>query len=289
MHTDTISNLGRTEGVSQVCLTLTVMMIAVLSFPAYVWSADAPPPKISEMDPATRAGFLSALRDATTRASLFESREDEPLCQLQPDIIGVHLQDNSAWCWAASTHLVIRHLEPTLRLKQCEVVYNTLKSTGTVDQYEQEHAGVQIDCCRVTDEALLSENPLDPVIIGSKTVCHRVSRPELALRVNGYATAGGQDRFKIVLWDPFKTNPEGVPWPDLTSQICMNRPFISVKLWEGGGTHSEVVTGYRLDPDGTVVLDSHGLSGVYTKSYDDYLREPGVTVGRVRDYYDIGL
>ncbi|MEK7764261.1 MAG: hypothetical protein AAB433_22025 [Nitrospirota bacterium] len=208
---------------------------------------------------------------------------------MQPDITGVHLQDNSAWCWAASTHLVIRHLEPASNLKQCEVVYNTLKSRGTVDQYEKQNPGVQIDCCRVTDDALLSENQADPVIIGSKTVCHTTSRPEWALRANGYVTAGVQERFQIAEWIPSKTIPEGVSWLDLTSQICMNRPFISVKLWQGGGTHSEVVTGYRLDPDGTVVLDSHGLDGVYTMSYDDYLRYPGITVGRVRDYYDIGL
>jgi hypothetical protein len=279
---DTIFNLGRTEGVSQVCLTMILMMIAVLSFPAYVWSAGPPPPSGEHPLP------LEHLSATETRADLVGTG-NEPLCQLQPDITGFHLQDNSAWCWAASTHLVIRHLEPASNLKQCEVVYNTLKSTGTVDQYEQAHAGVLIDCCRVTDDALRTENKLDPVIIGSKTVCHTASRPDWALRANGYVTAGGQDRFKIVPWDPYKTIPEGVPWPDLTSQICMNRPFISVKLWVGGGTHSEVVTGYRLDPDGTVVLDSHSLTGVYTMSYDDYLRLPGVTVGRVRDYYDIGL
>jgi hypothetical protein len=264
--------------VSQIApLISALMMMTVLSYPEHVWGQDHP------TSPIPGPGELSFTTDPII------GTPSEPQCQLQPDITGVHLQDYEAWCWAASTHMVIRFLEVASTLRQCDVAYNTVKSLGIVDEYERAHPDVEIDCCRVTDQAIGSQNQTDPVIIGSKTVCHRNSRAKFALRANGYVTDGGQNRFQIVEWNPYETVPEGVPWSDLKGQICMNRPFISVKLWEGGGTHSEVVTGYRLDPDGTVVLDSHSLLGVHTKSYDDYLREPGLTVGRVRDYYDIGL
>jgi hypothetical protein len=277
--TKVITKKERLKVVDRIRRTVTgITIIAVALLPKYAISQDHP------TSPIPLSGEVALSADPIT-----DGPAGQPMCRLQPEIADTHLQDNSAWCWAASTHMVIRHLEQASIVKQCEVVYRTLKSRGSVDQYEQTHAGVHIDCCRVTDEALLSEDQTDPVIIGSKTVCHTTSRPEWALRPNGYVTAGGIDRFRIAYWQPASSIPEGIPWSDLTSQICMNRPFISVKLWEGGGTHTEVVTGYRLDPDGTVVLDSHSLLGVYTKSYDDYLREPGITVGRVRDYYDIGL
>lgn len=265
---------------NRVRLTLIFMIVlATVSFPAFVLASGDP----SIPRPSGPSDLLFTVDPSSSNPS------DTPMCSLEPAITGVHLQDNSAWCWAASTHLVITYLEPASSLKQCEVVYNTLVSTGAVHQYEQTHPGVHIDCCRVTDAALVSENASDPVIIGSKIVCHTTFRPEGALRANGYVTAGGQDRFQIVWWDPNSTIPEGVPWPDLTAQICMNRPFISVKLWEGGGTHSEVVTGYRLNPDAWVEIESHNLDGVHTIPYNDYLRMPGQWVGRVRDYYDIGL
>jgi hypothetical protein len=209
-----------------------------------------------------------------------------PLCQLNPPIMTVEKQKNSSWCWAASTTLVINHLnqlepEPRDPLKQCSVVHTTLE----LDEH--------VDCCLVTDEEMWKYDPNNPDHIeapqkvkDSVAVCHTALHPERALAAHGYG-----NRFKDVRWDPANTTPQGLTWEELTGQICNNRPFISVKLWSGvdeGGTHTEVITGNHYAPDAWVDLDTHGMDGFYTIPYNHYLGKPGDYV-HVRDYYDIGL
>jgi hypothetical protein len=220
------------------------------------------------------------------RAERFSNGTSAPLCQLSPPITSSQMQANSAWCWATSTTVIINHLEPRRPLKECQTVHTTL--SPEIDAYEKEvlettGEKVKVECCRVTDDALKTENPDDKDIIASKTVCHTTFRPEWALMALGY-----ENRFKLVRWDSNSTIPQGLPWEELTGQICSNRPFISVKLWDEGGTHTEVVTGYHINPDAWVDVDTHGIDGFYSIPFDDYLGKPGDYV-HVRDYYDIGL
>lgn len=215
-------------------------------------------------------------------------------CELDPPITTVQKQQNSAWCWAASTSLVINHLEPLRqrRLEQCNVVQTTLTDSIEKKDTELHNQGIlgEINCCRVTDDALFNASQSylsDKVIIASEEVCHTTDRPEKALNANGY-----QNRFELRWYNPYNTSlqGQGLDWDELTGQICHNRPFISVKHWmnrDGGGNHSEVVTGYHQNPDAWVDLDTHGMDGFYSEPFQDYLGKPGESI-HVRDYINIG-
>lgn len=249
-----------------------------------------PPPLISDENSDSASPELDKISPSSSsypQTTVIAGGPDvAPLCQLSPPLSTFQKQDNSAWCWAASTTLIIDHLEPNRHIKQCEAVQTTL--TPERKQYEEEVLNttgnvVSVDCCRVTDRALEAEDPTDKNIIGSKIVCHTTFRPEWALNALGY-----ENRFQLVRWDPGSTQPQGLSWEELTGQICGNLPFISVKLWDEGGTHSEVVTGYHFAPDAYVDLDTHGMDTFFSEPYDDYLGKPGDWV-HVRDYVNIGL
>src|SRR5262249_39822859 len=110
-------------GVSRICITAG-LMIVVLSFSVHARGEGHPTPPIPPSLPTVPMVAV----DPTAN----------PLCRLVPPITMVDKQENSAWCWAASTHMVIKYLEPLRDLTQCQVVYNTLAS-GRND----------VDCCLV--------------------------------------------------------------------------------------------------------------------------------------------
>jgi hypothetical protein len=209
------------------------------------------------------------------------------LCQLNPPIAPFQKQENSSWCWAASTTLVMNHLEPQSSLKQCDVVQKSL--APEIRQYVVKElttngrTDVPIDCCSVTDQIIKSSTALTQLQRDSLGVCITTFRPERALEALGYS-------FELAQWPADSTDPQGLTWDQLTGQICDNRPFISVKLWDEGGTHAEVVTGYHLDPNEMkmVDLESAGMDGFHSDPFKNYQGKPGDYV-HVRDYYDIGL
>jgi hypothetical protein len=205
----------------------------------------------------------------------------QSLCQLDPPVSTVRKQENSAWCWASSTQLVIEHLEQR-KIEQCAVVQTAL--TDERGEFERQHAAedLHVDCCTVTDKALETADRSNKDVQASMTVCHRTYRPEWALAAHGYG-----DKFSLLRYDPSSTAPQGLGWDDLRRQVCANRPFISVKRWIEGGTHSEVVTGYRSNPDAEVEMDTHGMDTFYVIPYMDYLGKPGESI-HVRDYVNIG-
>src|SRR5262249_2677820 len=198
-----------------------------------------------------------------------------PLCRLVPPITMVDKQENSAWCWAASTHMVIKYLEPLRDLTQCQVVYNTLAS-GRND----------VDCCLVTDDAYKTANKSDPIVNNSVGVCWANEYPGPALDANGY-----YGHYALIRWGPSNTPPEGpgLTFEEINDQLCSNRPFISMKHWDDGGTHTEVITGTHYNgSEPWVDLDTHGLDTFFSEPYEDYKRKPGDWV-HVRDYFDIGM
>ena len=227
-------------------------------------------------------------------ATFYTGPNSALLCQLNPPIAPFQKQENSSWCWAASTTLVMNHLEPQDDLKQCDVVQSSLEPE--IQEYiKEEHAKgridvISVDCCSVTDDKIAGYGPDNPVPVDSTNICHRTFRPEWALGAQGYS-------FKLDRWvTPDSTDPPGLTWDKLTGQICDNRPFISVKLWDEGGTHAEVVTGYHFDPDAKrfypdakkmVDLESAGIDGFHSIPFKDYQGVPGDYV-HVRDYYNIG-
>lgn len=236
----------------------------------------------------------SAIPDVPqTQSRVVVAPVTDTACPLHPPVTNVQKQENSAWCWAASTTQVIRHLEPNLNLTQCMTVQKTL--TPEVEEYiRQEEAkgrtDVRVDCCLVTDEEMKNYDPRNPnprpndkYIPDSVEVCHSRGRPEWALNALGY-----ENQFGLVKWDPDVLQGQGLTWDQLVGQICDNRPFISVKAWVEGGTHTEVITGYHYNgPDAWVDVVSHGMDTFFSEPFDDYQGKPGDYV-HVRDYYDIG-
>mgnify|MGYP001317616607 FL=1 len=220
-------------------------------------------------------------------ATVYIGPNTAQLCQLNPQIAPFQKEDNSSWCWAASTTLVMNHLEPKDALKQCNVVQSSLEPEIR-DYIENERAKgrsdvISVDCCSVTDDKMHESDARTQLVIDSVSVCHRTFRPERALEALGYS-------FKPARWEPAdSTDPPGLTWDQLTGQICDNRPFISVKLWDEGGTHAEVVTGYHLysKEKKMVDLESAGMDGFHSIPFKDYQGKPGDYV-HVRDYYDIG-
>ena len=258
-----------------------------------------PPPMISDdnpdpASPETSVGQAKVIPSSHPPATVITGEQGiAPLCLLNPPLPGVQKQHTSAWCWAASTTLVINHLEPDRAHKQCSVVQATL--TPEIEEYiRQEEAkgriDVRVDCCLVTDEEMKNYDPQnnpkpsDKYVNDSIAMCHTTGRPEWALWEHGYG-----NRFKVIRWDPSFPEGQGLTWESVTGQICDNRPFISVKAWSEGGTHTEVITGYRYNgPEPYVDVDTHGLDTFFGEPFHEYQGKPGDYV-HVRDYYDIGL
>jgi len=259
-------------------LVLALSLMTSLSSPTLVHSEGRPsspippsdpPPAVDPPKPKPRAAT-----PPTPPGDPPVSVDPVRLCELAPQITTVETQENSSWCWAASTHLVIKHLEPLRDLTQCQVVNNTL-APGSTD----------IDCCLVTDEAMKTANTSDPKVRNSVAVCWTTNRPESALDANGYYA-----HYAMIEWDSSNTPPEGpgLTWDEVKGQICSNRPFISVKLWDEGGTHDEVITGYHFNgSEPWVDINDPGIDTFAPEPYEDYKRKPNEWV-HVRDYIDIG-
>lgn len=194
----------------------------------------------------------------------------EPFCELTPPIMTVEKQQNSEWCWAASTTLVINHLDPQRALKQCTVVQNTI-AAGRED----------IDCCLATKDVENSVDRSNPKVIASINLCQTTNDPENALEVNRYKF----DRIKYFPLGPDPYN-QGLDWADLTAQICSNRPIISLYWLKGGGGHVVVITGFKQNPDAYVDVDDNQSDGFYNISFQDFRGIPGERK-HVRDLINI--
>jgi hypothetical protein len=106
-------------------------------------NCDAPPPR----------------QETSDQETVIAGTNPAPFCQLNPSITTVQQQENSAWCWAASTTLVIKHLDPNSILTQCNSVQATLEPeieayiAGEVANGRNPE-DVVVNCCFVTDEQM---------------------------------------------------------------------------------------------------------------------------------------
>lgn len=118
-------------------------------------------------------------------------------------------QKTLAWCWAASTRMVMEHYNKRQGIEtdsQCDIVKNTTRSLSN-----------QASCCNAT---IPSE-------------CIRGGWPSRVFESYGFH----YKKLAGALHD----------WDALTGEICSAGPFISVIEWDGGGKHTLVVQGYRYD------------------------------------------
>ncbi len=118
-------------------------------------------------------------------------------------------QETLAWCWAASTRIVMEH-------------YNKDHGTGTDSQ---------CDIVKKTSRSLSNEATCCDTSIPAE--CIQGGWPSRVLDYYGF----NYKKLAGALND----------WGAFTGEICSSGPFIAVIEWNGGGKHTLVVQGYRYD------------------------------------------
>ncbi len=130
------------------------------------------------------------------------------------------LQQTTAWCWAASTRMVMEYQNKTMQPprtadSQCNIVMNILSNLPR-----------STDCCE-------KKEGLD--FIDAPPKCVQGGWPHWVLEEYGFS---------------YETVSTALDWEALAGEICSTRgPFISVIEWSGGGKHTFVVKGYHESTD----------------------------------------
>jgi hypothetical protein len=137
------------------------------------------------------------------------------------------------WCWVASAKMVMNYRKINEVDQQCffyDVAYR--------DDLTEKSIG---DCC----------------------FYDQTNAPNACLRTGWHANVF--DKFRI----PYKTIRGPLSWDQVTEEICSkDRPFISVVQFVGGGKHTLVVKGYKVIPDGNIVVVDDHVHGIRDLSYD---------------------
>lgn len=126
-------------------------------------------------------------------------------------------QQTAAWCWAASTRMVMEYHNKTQRKPtdpQCDIVMNILSNLPR-----------STNCC---------EKQEGPDFIDAPLKCRQGGWPHWVLEEYGFS---------------YETVNTAFDWDALTREICSIGPFISVIKWRGGGQHVFVVKGYHESTD----------------------------------------
>lgn len=166
-------------------------------------------------------------------------------------------QQTPAWCWAASTRMVMEYhnKEQKPTDPQCEIVK---KVFGTSLE--------RANCC---------ETKIASDFIDAPSECVRGGWPSQALDYYqfSYQTVGG-----------------ALDWEALTREICTTGPFISVIDWNGGGKHAFIIKGYSTvapktrtnlpSPLQIVIafdpLDPTGKKDIQYRTFDEFVGDsPG--------------
>lgn len=152
-------------------------------------------------------------------------------------------QQTEAWCWAASTRIVMEYhnkkeLKPTAL--QCDIVKNVLNPwLGGVN------------CClrQVTTD-----------FIDAPAECVQGGWPSWVL-------------------DKYQFNYEWIDgalddWEALKGEICKIGPFILVIKWRDGGRHVFIVTGYSERPTKVVTMYDPYTADFQTLDFDEFIGAP---------------
>lgn len=198
-----------------------------------------------------------------------------PLCPLRNPLAPTK-QNTGVWCWAASAQMVINYLQAvngeTPLVSQCNIVNRTLDVDPTA----------KLNCCKAEDNYIYtSEDGSTSLFAAMQSRCRVRYNPLAALKDYGYNAE--------------EASPP-VEWTGLTGQLCGNHtPYISVVSFyddDGGGiagTHSSVVGGARVTPDGDryVEVSDHSEDDFFLMKWEAFeAGVPGDFV-HVRDYINI--
>ncbi len=157
----------------------------------------------------------------TDLKALHKKRLSDNKCPLNRyQLMNREKQETEAWCWAASTRLVMDF-------------HNKKQNEGT-----------DLQCNIVTKTLALSQDNSKCCVGDIPAQCIQGGWPHWVFHSYhfDYKTVGG------TLDD----------WDAVAGEICSTGPFISVIDWVGGGSHTLVVTGYSEDEeDATKVVTTY--------------------------------
>ncbi len=116
-------------------------------------------------------------------------------------------QQQSLWCWAACSEMVIKHLDSGNSITQCDQAFRSLANET---------------CCTVSPCCTTSMN----------SNCNHTNWPIFELY--GFSC---KDTY---------THPEYLSWKKMLAQIDTNKPICLTYNWHGGGAHMIVMDGYKI-------------------------------------------
>lgn len=164
-------------------------------------------------------------------------------CDLSSKDVAKERQQTAAWCWSASSRMVMEYhnrtqQKPRPTALQCDIVRNVFSPWIGV-----------ANCC---------ETEISSDFIDAPSGC----------------TQGGWPHW---VFDKYRFNYETVAgvldWDALTGEICSTGPFVSIVEWSGGGKHAFVVKGYeisRKDGEKTVQVYDPILNDRQDMTFDEF-------------------
>jgi peptidase C39-like protein len=207
-------------------------------------------------------------------------------CKLQRELRNQE-QRTDFWCWAAAAQTVIEYLkqEP---VRQCELVEAVLRNRSLLRDIGDNPPAMQgsassLPCCTAEDDPAASL--ADPPCPANGLSEYVFDTPEFRM---GYLP---------VTFDWTSSEPQGLPWEEIVTEICDDRPIVSAIAYseqQGSGGHAVVIGGYKELQDGSQWLQVYdpGYSTLegesYLWSYGAYLGIPGV-FAHARDYKFISV
>jgi hypothetical protein len=194
----------------------------------------------------SRSGLPSERKSPISNKELTKRHADINRCPSNLFLaIDREQQKTEAWCWAASTRMVMKYHNAKQNQEtdsQCDMVRNILSPwLGGVN------------CC---------ERQVIPDFINAPSECIQGGWPSWAL-------------------EKYQFNYEWIEgaldeWEALKGELCKTGPFISVINWSGGGAHAFVVTGYRDEEKLVTIYDPT------TEDFQDFAFEEFVGKGPYR-------
>jgi hypothetical protein len=218
-----------------------------------------------------------------------------------------HQQKTDYWCWAAAAQTVIEYVKQE-SLNQCDLVQavfgrDLVSATPPIDQ-TGDQASISIDadgnpivvslspptphCCMVDEKKFI--RPDDPWYIQKAAeACWKNGRADMVFDSPEFGM-----NYKKHDYDWDYPGPQGLPWEEIVTEICEDRPIVSTIAHDvsvGGGAHAVVIGGYKELGDGSRWMQVYdpGYSTIgdsYVWLYEVYLGDPGVFT-HVRDYTSI--
>lgn len=122
-------------------------------------------------------------------------------------------QEQSYWCWAACSQMVMQYMEDDSTYLQCKQALRALR-------IEEPCIGARFNCCIP-----------DSIPCGQE--CNHTNWPIF-------------DEYGFKCNDTYTTN-DYLSWKDMLKQIDNGRPLCLTYNWTGGGAHMIVMDGYKIE------------------------------------------